>query len=74
MKGDIVSFMLIPLRCFSCGKEVASLWEPYNEMLQKGVSAEEVYQKLGVRRVCCKRMLTAQVDLIDDILKFMRQQ
>ncbi|OLS13404.1 MAG: RNA polymerase, N/8 Kd subunit [Promethearchaeota archaeon CR_4] len=70
----IICPMLIPTRCFSCGKEVASLWEPFNEMLQKNTPPEEIYQKLGVRRVCCKRMLTAQVDLIDDILKFMRQQ
>ena len=74
MKEEINKSMLIPVRCFSCGKEVASLWEPFNEMLQKGIPAEEIYAKLGVKRVCCKRMLVSHVDLIDDILKFMRQQ
>lgn len=66
--------MQIPIRCWSCGKEIASLWEPFVEMQQKNTPPEEIWQKLGIRRVCCKRMLTAHAELIDDVLKFTRQQ
>ncbi len=27
--------MIIPIRCFTCGKVVAHLWEPYIEKVQK---------------------------------------
>ncbi len=27
--------MIIPVRCFTCGKVVAHLWEPYLEKVQK---------------------------------------
>ena len=28
--------MMIPVRCFACGKPVAHLWEQYKEMVAKG--------------------------------------
>jgi len=43
-------------------------------MQQKNTPPEEIWQKLGVRRVCCRRMLVAHADLIEDVLKFTRQQ
>jgi DNA-directed RNA polymerase I, II, and III subunit RPABC5 len=32
--------MIIPVRCFTCGKVLAHLWEPYLEEVQK-ISLEE---------------------------------
>lgn len=32
--------MIIPIRCFTCGKVVSHLWEPYLEKVQK-ISLEE---------------------------------
>ena len=32
--------MIIPIRCFTCGKVLAHLWEPYIEKLQEGTSKE----------------------------------
>ncbi|MEK6899579.1 MAG: DNA-directed RNA polymerase subunit N, partial [Nanoarchaeota archaeon] len=28
--------MIIPIRCFSCGKPVGHLWEEYKEEMNKG--------------------------------------
>ncbi|MBI2499804.1 DNA-directed RNA polymerase subunit N, partial [Candidatus Woesearchaeota archaeon] len=28
--------MIIPIRCYSCGKPVAHLWEQYNEEIKRG--------------------------------------
>ncbi len=32
--------MIIPIRCFTCGKAIAHLWEPYIEEVQK-IALEE---------------------------------
>lgn len=61
--------MIIPIRCFTCGKVVANLWKLYTSLKEKGMSSEEIFQKLRVRRYCCKRMFIANVDLMDKIIK-----
>ncbi len=33
--------MIIPVRCFTCGKVVAHLLEPYLEKLQKNITEKE---------------------------------
>ncbi|NHJ22090.1 MAG: DNA-directed RNA polymerase subunit N [Candidatus Lokiarchaeota archaeon] len=66
--------MIIPIRCFSCGKLIAHIYEPYLEMIEKGESAEKAFKQLGIERFCCKRMIISNVDLIDDLLKFSRLQ
>ncbi|KAF3939122.1 hypothetical protein ABW19_dt0201066 [Dactylella cylindrospora] len=30
--------MIIPIRCFSCGKVVGDLWEPYMKLLEEGTN------------------------------------
>lgn len=66
--------MIIPVRCFSCGKPVANLYEPYEKMRKEGVPIEEIWAKLGISRFCCKRMLVSHVNIIDDLLNFNRLQ
>ncbi len=62
--------MIIPVRCFSCGKVVGDKWEPYSKRVAAGESPKEVLDDLGVGRYCCRRMLLSHVDLIDEILRF----
>lgn len=62
--------MIIPIRCWSCGKPIAHLWEKYNERVRKGESAKEVMDDLGLDRYCCRAMFLGQVDLIDTAAKF----
>jgi DNA-directed RNA polymerase I, II, and III subunit RPABC5 len=66
--------MIIPIRCFSCGKLIAHVYEPYLEMIEKGESAKDAFKKLGIERFCCQRMIVSQVNLLDDLLKFPRLQ
>ena len=66
--------MIIPIRCFSCGKLIAHVYEPYLELLEKGENAEDAFKTLGIERFCCKRMIVSHVNLIDDLLKFPRLQ
>jgi DNA-directed RNA polymerase subunit N len=62
--------MLIPVRCFSCGKPIGHLWEEYKEKVEKGDNPEKVLNKLGLKRYCCRRMFLSQRDYIDEVIKY----
>ena len=64
--------MMIPVRCFSCGKPLASQYEEFRKRVQNGEKAEKVMDDLGIKRYCCRRMIFSQVDFIDEIGKFKR--
>ena len=66
--------MIIPVRCFSCGKLIAHVYEPYKEAMERGEDSEETFEKLGIKRWCCRRMIVSHINLIDDLLKFPRLQ
>ncbi len=62
--------MMIPVRCFSCGKVLADSYEEFQKRIEKGEKAEKVLDELGITRYCCRRMILAQADIIDDIMKY----
>lgn len=61
--------MIIPVRCFSCGKVVAHLWEEYNERIKKE-DPKKVLDDLGLERYCCRALFLGHVDLLDKVGKF----
>ena len=62
--------MIIPIRCFSCGKPIAHLWEKYKERVEKGEPSKEVLDELGMERYCCRAMFLGQTDLVELVGKF----
>ena len=62
--------MIVPVRCFSCGKVVGDKWEDYNRRVEAGENASDVLDDLGVTRYCCRRMLLSHTEILDDVLKF----
>ena len=62
--------MIIPIRCYACGKPVAHLWEEYNEKVKKGEDKGKVMSELGLKRFCCRALFLGHVDLIDTIAQF----
>ncbi len=62
--------MIIPIRCWSCGKPIAHLWEEYEERVAKGEDKKKVLDSLGLDRYCCRAMLLGHVDLIDVTAQF----
>ena len=63
--------MIIPIRCFTCGKVIGSLYEEFRRELDEGKrSPKEILDTLGLDRYCCRRMLISHVDLIDEIVPF----
>lgn len=61
--------MIIPIRCFSCGKPVAHLWEEYKEKTKKE-HPKKVLDELGLRRQCCRALFLSHVELIKTISRY----
>lgn len=61
--------MMIPVRCFTCGKVIGDLWEEFSERIKQDPPGK-VLDDLGVTRYCCRRMLLTHVELIDLISKY----
>ncbi len=62
--------MIIPVRCFSCGKPVGHLWEQFKERVEKGEDRKEVLDKLGLKRYCCRALFLSHIDLIDIVARY----
>ena len=62
--------MIIPVRCFSCGKPVGQLWEEFKEKVASGEDPKKTLDKLGLERYCCRSMFLGQEDLVELIGKF----
>lgn len=61
--------MIVPIRCFSCGKVLGNVYEVYKDRVDRGEDPGEVLDDLGVDRYCCRRMLISHEDLIDEVMK-----
>jgi len=62
----------MPVRCFTCGAVVADKQEKYEEAVKKGEKPAAVLDKLGVKRICCRRMFLSHVDIVEDLIKYGR--
>ena len=77
--------MIIPIRCFTCGKVLADKWELYNNLCEKfdkenedtsdnvnKISSDkkqrgEILNSMGIKKICCRRIMLSTVDLIETI-------
>ncbi|CAM6002695.1 unnamed protein product, partial [Sphagnum balticum] len=62
--------MIIPVRCFTCGKVVGNKWESYLELLNAEIPEGDALDQLGLKRYCCRRMVLTHVDLIQKLLLY----
>ena len=62
--------MLIPVRCWSCGKVIAHKYEEYQSAIAEGKDAGEALDDLGFNRYCCRRMFVGHIDLVDEVAPF----
>lgn len=56
---------MIPVRCFTCGKVIANIWEEYQRRVSDFENPGEVLDDLGIDRYCCRRMLLSHIKLVD---------
>ncbi|MBT6690032.1 DNA-directed RNA polymerase subunit N [archaeon] len=62
--------MIIPIRCFSCGKPIAHLYAEYKTLVQDGMTQKEALDKLGIKRYCCRAQILGQTDTLELVNKF----
>ncbi|MBI4173534.1 MAG: DNA-directed RNA polymerase subunit N [Candidatus Aenigmarchaeota archaeon] len=62
--------MIIPIRCFTCGKPVGHLWEKFNEEVANGRSRKDSMDRLGLERYCCRSLFLTHVDMLAKIARF----
>ena len=62
--------MIIPVRCFTCGKVIGNKWEKYCQLLSEKVDSEKALDQLQLPRYCCRRMMVSHVEMIDKILLY----
>jgi DNA-directed RNA polymerase subunit N len=62
--------MIIPIRCFSCGRVIGSLYEEFVRRVNEGEPPKEVMDSLNVDRYCCRRILLTHIDLIDEVMPY----
>ncbi|MBE0521079.1 MAG: DNA-directed RNA polymerase subunit N [Candidatus Methanoperedenaceae archaeon] len=55
---------MIPVRCFTCGKVISSVYEEYKKRLDNEEPGK-ILDDLGIERYCCRRMLLTHVGLVD---------
>merc|ERR1712072_1377634 len=62
--------MIIPVRCFTCGKVIGNKWDMYLDLLAAEYTEKQALDALNLNRYCCRRMLMTHVDLIEKLLTY----
>jgi DNA-directed RNA polymerase subunit N len=62
--------MIIPIRCWSCSKPIAHLWEEFQERVAKGEDRKKILDEMDLERYCCRAIFLGHVDLIDISAQF----
>tara|TARA_Y100001970_G_scaffold144257_1_gene177187 strand:- start:4900 stop:5115 length:216 start_codon:yes stop_codon:yes gene_type:complete len=65
-----VKKMIIPVRCWSCGKVIAHAYEGYKNAVAEGEDPSKAMDDAGLERYCCRRMFLGHVELIDEVAPF----
>ena len=60
--------MIIPVRCFTCGKVIGSSYPIYLNRVRMGEDSGKVLDDLGLKRYCCRRMIVSHADLMDEVM------
>ncbi len=55
---------LVPIRCYSCGKPIAHLWDGFKER-SKNEEVGEILNDLGLERFCCRQIFLTHVELTE---------
>jgi len=62
--------VLVPVRCFSCGKLIADKFDDFKKNVQSGIEPQKALDDVGLERYCCRRMLLTAVESIQQIIPF----
>jgi DNA-directed RNA polymerase subunit N len=60
--------MIIPVRCFTCNKVIASKWTVHRRNLRDGMSMKASLDNIGFTRFCCRSMFISHVPMMERML------
>ena len=66
--------MIIPVRCLTCGKLVADKYNEFVSRVKCGEEPKAVLDSMGFKRYCCRRMLIAAMDVVDQLMTYNEAQ
>ena len=64
--------MMIPIRCFTCGKLIGHKYEEFKKRTEKGEDMTKVLDDLEIKKYCCRRMMISQPDVFDEVKQYPR--
>lgn len=70
--------MLIPVRCMTCGHVIGALGDIYEKRVSElesekkpvnfvETAKKEILDDLGLKKMCCRRMMLGYVDIFDKL-------
>ena len=62
--------MLVPVRCFTCGKLIAHIYNEYISRIKLGEEPNQVMDALKISRYCCRRMFISSVETIYQVIPY----
>jgi DNA-directed RNA polymerase subunit N len=62
--------VLIPVRCFTCGKLIADIYDEYVARVKTGEEPNRVMDSLKINRYCCRRMFISSVETIYQVIPY----
>ncbi|MCW3975089.1 MAG: DNA-directed RNA polymerase subunit N [Candidatus Bathyarchaeota archaeon] len=64
--------MMIPVRCFTCGKVIGDKWEAFKKRVSEGEETKKVLDDLSIERYCCRRIFISHVEVMEELLKYVK--
>jgi len=64
--------MIIPIRCFSCGKPVSHVWEEFKEKYDSKEDLKKALDDSGLKRQCCRGLFLSHIDTVEIISQYKR--
>ena len=62
---------MFPVRCFSCNKVIGPLWSEYKRLKDEAnMEVKDIFEILGLKRYCCRRMMLGHVEIINNVLEY----
>jgi DNA-directed RNA polymerase subunit N len=62
--------VLVPVRCFTCGKLIANIYNEFLAQVKQGEEPNEVMDSLKITRYCCRRMFVSSVETIYQVIPY----
>ena len=60
--------MIVPVRCYTCGKVLGNKWGTYVALCQTE-GRKIALDKVGLTRWCCRSVMLTHRDMIDELLR-----